>query len=513
MKKTGISLCMIVKNEAHRLPAFIRATEGLWDELCVVDTGSTDATPQIFENEGATIQHQKWRDDFAQARNHSLKMASHEWILVLDPDELPSQLLASEIRQLAQIQDAGAATMVMRNYWPNGNYRDKRLMRMFRNRDHIQYRIPIHEEAVTSVSQMLCQENKDLVHLQGIVTHLGYERTEAVSREKKDRDLRILKKVLSDNPNDLYSWYRYLDVARYWNDAILLRSAAQNALHALQKISFHRDTPYLGDFLVLIATSLFPKQPKDQLFFLRGWQHRITDHPALFAQTGLLYETLGKNEEAKKAYTHCLSLKGISGDFNLMTITPTLGLARLLILEGQLNQAFSYVEEALALNALNLEAICTGLCIVYIVDGECGIEDFTNGYIKIYGDSHELHHALGEHYFSYQKFTKALTHFKKAAGNPPSGRSALKLSQTLFALSRFTESKVALNVIQKHYPEAQLAYWLMEQCEHVHGTTNQENINDHISKLLAPWVSLLPKTAENKPASVIHNLEEHLGRE
>ena len=162
----GISLCMIVRDEAHRLPAFFRATDGLWDELCVVDTGSTDATPQLFENEGAIIQHQKWRDDFAEARNHSLAMETQEWILVLDPDELPSQSLAAEIRQLVQIKDAGAATLVMRNSWPNGNYRDKRLMRMFRNRPEIRYRVPIHEEAVTSVSQMLQKERKEMVHLQ-----------------------------------------------------------------------------------------------------------------------------------------------------------------------------------------------------------------------------------------------------------------------------------------------------------------------------------------------------------
>ena len=448
----GISLCMIVRDEAHRLPAFFRATDGLWDELCVVDTGSTDATPQLFENEGAIIQHQKWRDDFAEARNHSLAMATQEWILVLDPDELPSQSLAAEIRQLVQIKDAGAATLVMRNYWPNGNYRDKRLMRMFRNRPEIRYRVPIHEEAVTSVSQMLQKERKEMVHLQGITTHLGYDRSEAVGKEKKNRDLKILKIVLKENPDDLYSWYRYLDVARYWNDIALQRSAAENALKALHRIPFKRDTPYIGDFLVLISSSLFAKKPKDQLFFLRGWQHRIDDHPALFAQMGLLYETLGKYDEAQKSYQHCLQLKGVSGELTLTTITPTLGLARIFILTGELDHAFSFVEDALNLNPLNLEAICTGLCVVYMVDGERGIHDFTNCYKKVYGDSHELHHALGEHYFTHRDFAKALVHFKTAAGDPPKGRSALKLSQTYFALAQFTESKLALQQIHKHYP-------------------------------------------------------------
>ena len=148
-----------------------------------------------------------------------------------------------------------------------------------------------------------------------------------------------------------------------------------------------------------------------------------------------------------------------------------------------------------------------------MVDGERGIHDFTNGYKKVYGDCHELHHALGEHYFTHRDFAKALVHFKTAAGDPPKGRSALKLSQTYFALAQFTESKLALQQIHKHYPEAQLAYWLMEQCEHVHSETSQESVNDHISNLLAPWVSLLPKREAKQTKSLLENLDKHLSAE
>ena len=40
----SVSLCMIVKNEAELLPRFFSSAAGLWDQLVVVDTGSTDAT-------------------------------------------------------------------------------------------------------------------------------------------------------------------------------------------------------------------------------------------------------------------------------------------------------------------------------------------------------------------------------------------------------------------------------------------------------------------------------------
>ena len=47
-----ISLCMIVKDEAKKLPQCLASVKDLADEIIVLDTGSGDATPTIAEKAG-----------------------------------------------------------------------------------------------------------------------------------------------------------------------------------------------------------------------------------------------------------------------------------------------------------------------------------------------------------------------------------------------------------------------------------------------------------------------------
>src|SRR6185436_13910378 len=70
-----LSLCMIVRDEADLLPRFLEQAQGLWDELCVVDTGSSDSTVDILTKAGARIFHRAWDEDFAAARNAGLVWA------------------------------------------------------------------------------------------------------------------------------------------------------------------------------------------------------------------------------------------------------------------------------------------------------------------------------------------------------------------------------------------------------------------------------------------------------
>ena len=70
-----ISLCLIVRDEAELLPQFLQHASGLWDDLCVVDTGSRDATREILAAAGARIIERAWDDDFSAA----LQVAQREF--------------------------------------------------------------------------------------------------------------------------------------------------------------------------------------------------------------------------------------------------------------------------------------------------------------------------------------------------------------------------------------------------------------------------------------------------
>jgi len=90
-----ISVCLIVKNEEAVLERGLRSLEGIYDELIIVDTGSTDRTKEIAAGFTDKIYDYVWQDDFAAARNYLFSKAGMEYIYVADADEV----LAPEERE------------------------------------------------------------------------------------------------------------------------------------------------------------------------------------------------------------------------------------------------------------------------------------------------------------------------------------------------------------------------------------------------------------------------------
>ncbi len=82
-----LSVCLITKNEEANLARCLESLRGLWDELIVVDTGSTDRTVEIAHSFGARLFHFTWQDDFSLARNFCISQATGDWILSIDADE------------------------------------------------------------------------------------------------------------------------------------------------------------------------------------------------------------------------------------------------------------------------------------------------------------------------------------------------------------------------------------------------------------------------------------------
>src|SRR4051795_4992140 len=79
---------MIVKNEQENLPACLESVRGLFDEIVVVDTGSTDRTMEIARELGARVFDFIWVNDFAAARNAALARATGDYAFWLDADDV-----------------------------------------------------------------------------------------------------------------------------------------------------------------------------------------------------------------------------------------------------------------------------------------------------------------------------------------------------------------------------------------------------------------------------------------
>ena len=82
-----ISVCIIAKNEEANIERCLSSLAPYGFEIVVVDTGSTDRTKEIAAKYTDRIFDFEWTDNFSEARNYSLRMASNNWIFMMDCDE------------------------------------------------------------------------------------------------------------------------------------------------------------------------------------------------------------------------------------------------------------------------------------------------------------------------------------------------------------------------------------------------------------------------------------------
>ncbi len=118
-----VSLCMIVKNEEKVLAKCLSSVKPVVDEIVVVDTGSSDHTPDIARAFGARVDTFAWDGDFAAARNRSLELARGRVIFVMDADEALSAQQHSLFRRLSRraLRRRQAFIVNTRNYTFDGN--------------------------------------------------------------------------------------------------------------------------------------------------------------------------------------------------------------------------------------------------------------------------------------------------------------------------------------------------------------------------------------------------------
>src|SRR5258708_7781577 len=351
MPKT-VSVCMSVKNEAELLPRFVGCAAGLWDELVVVDTGSTDGTVAIARAAGARIITHVWADDFSQARNAGLDVATGDFVLVLDADEMASPGVKAELRALIQDDAVGAATLVMRNLLPHGHRRESPLLRLFRNHPSIRFSYPIHEDVTGAVVQYLEETGRRLGRINAVVDHLGYVRERAASRLKKDRDTAILRRCLERDPADFYSWFKLLELARFWRDRALWSETAKGADAVLDRAGplALQDKHYGGELIALCADGLYPGDAHRALAFIGAWIDLVPSSAALFLRRGELRELCDETVGAAADFGRCRALADVTADIQMATVRPLMGLARLAIANADLPEAWRRVAAPLASN-------------------------------------------------------------------------------------------------------------------------------------------------------------------
>ena len=261
-ERHGVSLCVITKNEEERLEEFLSFFEPYVDQICVVDTGSTDRTAEIARRFTENVEILAMdRLDLAHARNRSVALATQPWILSLDPDESIALSDLPNLHRLLDDQEAHAYTFHVSNHQKDGPPVMSLAVRLFRNDPKIRYSRPVHE----TVEQSLMVYAGVVVRPSHIaLEHHGYLKDDAVVEAKMVRYFERNREYREEHPEDPMPWFN-------------------EAMHLLNEGREEEAASFLSR-----ATRLDPGflSPRSQLAYLfqeramRSWQSVLEAMPA-----------------------------------------------------------------------------------------------------------------------------------------------------------------------------------------------------------------------------------------
>ncbi|WP_226534915.1 glycosyltransferase family 2 protein [Fictibacillus halophilus] len=144
-----ISLCMIVKDEEKCIARCLDSIHDIVDEIIIVDTGSVDQTKNIARHYTNKIYDFKWVDDFSYARNYSFSLATKQYIMWLDADDVINDFNRKLLKQLKDHLDPAVNSVTMkyhvnRDQFGNSSFIIKR-HRLVRSRCQFKWNGAVHE--------------------------------------------------------------------------------------------------------------------------------------------------------------------------------------------------------------------------------------------------------------------------------------------------------------------------------------------------------------------------------
>ncbi len=347
-----ISVCMIARDEERVLSDCLDSVRPWVEEICLVDTGSRDRTRELAEAAGARVRDFPWCDDFSAARNASLEMATGDWILVIDADEVLAEESGPILRRLSEREDAQAFLVWQDNLDAHRRPQPVAVPRLFRNRPEIRFSRPVHESVMESLlalssGPLECAE----VHLE----HRGYLPEVLAGRDKHARNLRILRAQFERRPDDLFNAYKLAatlrkagptaEEERAWERALELAEALDEPRRAAQ--------PFLPMVYAGCARSLLERGRLARAREVtEAGARAFPEAVELRWIAGELARCTGDLAAAEAAFRGCLEASAAqpvySGDPAARTWKPALGLARTHGEAGDLEAAASDLERALS---------------------------------------------------------------------------------------------------------------------------------------------------------------------
>lgn len=182
-----LSVVVMTYNEEENIGRCLESVSGLGQEICVLDSFSTDRTVEIARTHGARVDKHPF-SDFVSQRVRLLQMAAHSWVLMLDADECLSDELKQNIILAMSHPDADGYSCNRRNrigdtWIRHGSWYPDRKIRLF-NKEHFRVEgIGIHESIVPSGSARIHHLKGDLLHYADEDIHARFEKVQLYSSQ------------------------------------------------------------------------------------------------------------------------------------------------------------------------------------------------------------------------------------------------------------------------------------------------------------------------------------------
>ncbi len=114
LEKLKVSAVLIIKDGERHLDRVLSAV-GFCDEILVLDSGSTDRTLEICAQHHVRVEHQPFLG-YGPQKRRAVELAKHDWVLVIDDDEILDYEAATTIQVLDYVDPTRAWQIRRRNY-------------------------------------------------------------------------------------------------------------------------------------------------------------------------------------------------------------------------------------------------------------------------------------------------------------------------------------------------------------------------------------------------------------
>lgn len=209
--KVTVTAAILSHNEAANIAKCIVALQRAVDEILLVDSSTDDTRRIAMQYPKVKVVPIVWEDNFGAARNIGLQHVRTDWVIWIDADEVLISEDVNAIREVASVFDQLEIIPAL-HVWHlnqvNGTIQhDFSQVRMFPAQRGLRYYGRIHEQIGTDKGIYQLDTYRRAVKIR--LDHHGYEPAVLQSKGKLERNLRLLKLMLEEEPENPGYWLFY----------------------------------------------------------------------------------------------------------------------------------------------------------------------------------------------------------------------------------------------------------------------------------------------------------------